>query len=99
MPATSTDLPSLEAELRARLLEPLPGAEAQRRFAPRPGLKSWDPAERPPELVELAPGSLVVLDREAQEPADILVNGKIVARGEVVTMNDNYGVRITSVQK
>jgi len=51
------------------------------------------------ELVELAPGSLVVLDREAHEPADILVNGKIVARGEVVTMDGNYGVRITSVQK
>ena len=51
------------------------------------------------ELVELAPGSLLVLDRESHEPADILVNGKIVARGEVVTMDGNYGVRITSVQK
>jgi flagellar motor switch protein FliN/FliY len=49
------------------------------------------------ELVQLGPGSLVVLDREAHEPADILVNGKIVARGEVVTMDGNYGVRITSV--
>ena len=50
------------------------------------------------ELVELGPGSLVVLDREAHEPADILVNGKVVARGEVVTMDGNYGVRITDVQ-
>ncbi len=49
------------------------------------------------ELVDLGPGSLVVLDREAHEPADILVNGKIVARGEVVTMDGSYGVRITSV--
>jgi flagellar motor switch protein FliN/FliY len=49
------------------------------------------------KLVDLGPGSLVVLDREAHEPADILVNGKIVARGEVVTMDGNYGVRITSV--
>ena len=49
------------------------------------------------ELVELGPGSLVVLDREAHEPADVLVNGKIVARGEVVTMDGSYGVRITSV--
>ena len=50
------------------------------------------------ELVELAPGSLVVLDREVHEPADILVNGKIVARGEVVTMDGHYGVRVTSVK-
>lgn len=51
------------------------------------------------DLVELAPGSLVSLDREAHEPADILVNGKVVARGEVVTIDGMYGVRITSVQK
>jgi flagellar motor switch protein FliN/FliY len=50
------------------------------------------------DLVELAPGSLVALDREVHEPADILVNGKIVARGEVVTMDGHYGVRVTSVK-
>jgi len=50
------------------------------------------------ELVDLGPGSLVVLDREAHEPADILVNGKIVAQGEVVTMDGSYGVRVTSVR-
>lgn len=50
------------------------------------------------ELVKLAPGSLVALDREAHEPVDILVNGKVVARGEVVTIDEKYGVRITSVQ-
>ena len=49
------------------------------------------------ELVELRAGSLIELDREAHEPADILVNGKVVARGEIVTMDDNYGVRITSL--
>ena len=51
------------------------------------------------ELVKLGPGSLVPLDREAHEPADILVNGKVVARGEVVTIDSTYGVRITSVFK
>lgn len=51
------------------------------------------------DLVKLGPGSLVPLDREAHEPADILVNGKIVARGEVVTIDASYGVRITSVFK
>lgn len=49
------------------------------------------------ELVALSPGSLVPLDREAHEPADILVNGKVVARGEVVTIDSSYGVRITQV--
>lgn len=51
------------------------------------------------ELVRLGPGSLIPLDREAHEPADILINGKIVARGEVVTIDSAYGVRITSVTK
>lgn len=50
------------------------------------------------DLVQLAPGSLIPLDREAHEPADILVNGKIVARGEVVTIENTYGVRITSLE-
>lgn len=49
------------------------------------------------ELVELGPGSIVTLDREAHEPADILVNGRVVARGEVVTVDERYGVRITEV--
>ena len=49
------------------------------------------------ELVKLGPGSLVALDREAHEPVDILVNGKIVARGEVVTIEEKYGVRVTDV--
>ena len=51
------------------------------------------------ELVRLTPGSLVHLDREAHEPADILVNGKVVARGEVVTIDKSYGIRITSVER
>ncbi len=50
------------------------------------------------ELMKLSPGSLVALDREAHEPADILVNGKVVARGEVVTIDKSYGIRITSVE-
>jgi flagellar motor switch protein FliN/FliY len=51
------------------------------------------------ELVRMGPGSLIELDREAHEPADILVNGKVVARGEIVTIGENYGVRITRVEK
>ena len=50
------------------------------------------------ELVRLSPGSVVELDRDAHQPVDILVGGKLVARGEVVTIGDKYGVRVTSVQ-
>jgi len=49
------------------------------------------------ELADLRPGALVVLDREAHEPADILVNGKVVARGEVVLVDGSYGVRVSDV--
>lgn len=51
------------------------------------------------DLVALGPGSLIPLDREAHEPADILVNGRVVAKGEVVTIDNTYGVRITSLLK
>lgn len=51
------------------------------------------------ELVKLGPGSLVSLDREAHEPADVLVNGKVIAHGEIVTIDNTYGVRITAVTK
>lgn len=50
------------------------------------------------ELMKLGPGALIELDRDAHEPADILVNGKIVAHGEIVTVGDRYGVRITTVR-
>jgi flagellar motor switch protein FliN/FliY len=49
------------------------------------------------EILELAPGSVVELDKLAGEPVDILVNGKIVAKGEVVVIDENFGVRITSI--
>ena len=39
----------------------------------------------------------MTLEREAHEPVDVLVNGKVVARGEVVTIDRRFGVRITSV--
>lgn len=50
------------------------------------------------DLCRLKSGSLLELDRESHEPADILVNGKIVAHGEIVTIDNHYGVRITGVE-
>ena len=49
------------------------------------------------DVVELAVGSIIELDKTAGEPVDVLVNGKLVARGEVVVIEDNFGVRITEI--
>lgn len=49
------------------------------------------------DVVELGSGSIIEIDKAAGEPVDVLVNGKIVARGEVVVIEDNFGVRITEI--
>ncbi len=49
------------------------------------------------EVLELAPGSVIELDRLAGEPVDILVNNKLFAKGEVVVIDENFGVRITDI--
>ena len=48
-------------------------------------------------LLHLTQGSIVELDRLAGEPLDVLVNGTLVAHGEVVVINDKFGVRITDI--
>jgi flagellar motor switch protein FliN/FliY len=49
------------------------------------------------ELLQLAPGAVVELDRLAGEPLDVLVNGVRIARGEVVVVNEKFGIRLTDV--
>ncbi len=49
------------------------------------------------ELLGLGPGSVIELDKVAGEPLDILVNDRLVARGEAVVVNDKFGVRITDI--
>ncbi|MFH1810664.1 MAG: flagellar motor switch protein FliN [Pseudomonadota bacterium] len=49
------------------------------------------------ELLALSPGAVVELDKAAGEPLDVLVNGRAVARGEAVLINEKFGVRITEV--
>ncbi|MCW2277932.1 flagellar motor switch phosphatase FliY [Heliophilum fasciatum] len=49
------------------------------------------------DILELGPGSVIELDKLAGEPVDILVNGKLVAKGEVVVIDENFGVRITDI--
>jgi flagellar motor switch protein FliN len=48
-------------------------------------------------LVRLGPGSVIDLKRSADEPVDVMVSGKVIARGEVVVVDGNYGVRVTEV--
>ncbi len=49
------------------------------------------------EILDLGPGKIIELDKLAGEPVDLLVNGKMLARGEVVVVDENFGVRITDL--
>ena len=49
------------------------------------------------QLLALGPGSVIELTKDAGEPLDILVNGRLVARGEAVVVADRFGVRITDI--
>lgn len=49
------------------------------------------------EVLGLTPGQVIELEKLAGEPLDILINDKLLARGEVVVVDDNFGVRITSI--
>ena len=49
------------------------------------------------ELLSLSDGAVIELDRAAGAPADLLVNGRLIARGEVVVIDENFGLRITEI--
>lgn len=49
------------------------------------------------DLLQLAQGSVIELDKLAGEPLEVLVNGKVVARGEVVVVNEKFGIRLTDI--
>jgi flagellar motor switch protein FliN/FliY len=51
------------------------------------------------DILEFAPGTIIELNKLAGEPIDVLVNGKIVAKGEVVVIDENFGIRITEIVK
>ena len=51
------------------------------------------------EILELSQGSLVVLDKLAGDQVDLYVNGQCIAKGDVVVVNDNFGIRITEIIK
>lgn len=49
------------------------------------------------EITDLGDQSLIELDKKVGDPVDVLVNGRFFARGEVVTVTENFGVRITEI--
>lgn len=49
------------------------------------------------DILRLVPGAIIELDKLAGEPVDVLVNNKPIAKGEVVVLDENFGVRITSI--
>ena len=49
------------------------------------------------DLLSLTPGAVVELDRAAGSPVDVLVNGTLIARGEVVVIDEEYGIRISEI--
>ena len=49
------------------------------------------------EILELSAGSIIELDKLAGEPVDILVNNRLIAKGEVVVIDENFGVRVTDI--
>ena len=51
------------------------------------------------DILEFSPGTIIELDKIAGEPIDVLVNGKYVARGEVVVIEESFGVRVTEIIK
>jgi flagellar motor switch protein FliN/FliY len=100
-PAKAASAPAAAAAQSASAPPPLPGLtpglellldvelEASLRFGSR---------EMPlGEILDLGPGDVVQLDRHVADPVDLLVGDKIVARGEVVLVNGNFGLRVTEV--
>jgi flagellar motor switch protein FliN/FliY len=88
------DLPSMGATI-----EPV-GRDNYRLLADIPlrlSVEVGSTSMRLAELMELSSGSVVELDRQANELLDILVNGTLIAKGEVVTVNGKFGIRVVDV--
>jgi len=49
------------------------------------------------DILDFAPGTIIELDKIAGEPIDVLVNGKFVAKGEVVVIEESFGIRVTEI--
>jgi flagellar motor switch protein FliN/FliY len=88
----STDVPSLDTAPRPdRNLALLAGVSV------RVSVEVGSAAMRLADLLNLAEGSVVELDRQANDLLDIMANGTLIAKGEIVTVDGRYGVRVIDV--
>ena len=62
----------------------------------KPGIKA-ETRKKVQDILAFSKGSLVVLDKLAGDQVDLFVNGKCIAKGDVVVIDDNFGVRITEI--
>ena len=99
--AEAAKQPVAEAQQAAEILEPKPRSEVNiEAILDVPVTLSMEVGRvRIPirNLLQLTQGSVVELERGADEPLDVFVNGTLIAHGEVVVVNDKFGVRITDV--
>ena len=49
------------------------------------------------EILDFSPGTIIELNKLAGEPVDVLVNGKLIAKGEVVVIEESFGIRVTEI--
>ena len=49
------------------------------------------------DFLQLSPGSVIELDKDAADPVDLTVNGKLIARGEIVVVDDSFGIRVNEI--
>lgn len=99
--AEAAKQPVAEAQQAAEILEPKPRSEVNiEAILHVPVTLSLEVGRvRIPirNLLQLTQGSVVELERGVDEPLDVFVNGTLIAHGEVVVVNDKFGVRITDV--
>jgi flagellar motor switch protein FliN/FliY len=105
----TTDTPGMQqpVELEPLVDAPLPATPAVARLDGDLALVLEVPVELAVEIgrttmtvretLAIAPGSIIALDRMAGEPVDLLVNGRQIARGEVVAIDEEFGLRVTEV--
>lgn len=87
-------------ETESELTAEMPGARNYKLLADIPlrlSVEVGSTSLRLSELLDLSEGSVVELDRQASELLDILVNGTLVAKGEVVTINGRFGIRVVDI--
>jgi flagellar motor switch protein FliN/FliY len=94
---TVTNLPSGDAAVAALAAAGLRGVELLHGVAMEVTVELGRTRMSVRELLALVPGDVLELDRAAGSPADLLVNGRLIARGEVVVVDEDFALRVTEI--